>query len=79
MKILTEIKVVFSCQTHKLNLIPETYIYHKNEKGKPCEMDLPLLKKRYHTIFMDMICTFLLQRHAIAEKAEPNDPSPNGS
>jgi hypothetical protein len=20
------------------------YIYHKNKKGKPCEMDLPLLK-----------------------------------
>ena len=29
---------------HKLNPIRVHYIYHKNERGKPCEMDLPLLK-----------------------------------
>jgi len=29
---------------HKLNPILVHYIYHKNEKGKPSEMDLPLLK-----------------------------------
>ena len=29
------------------------------------KMDLPLLKKRYHAIFRDMICAFLLQLYAI--------------
>ncbi len=33
-----------SCHTHNLKPIPNSYIYHKNEKGKLCEMDLPLLK-----------------------------------
>jgi len=35
---------VISCQTHKLKPILICYIYHQNEKGKLCEMDLPLLK-----------------------------------
>ncbi len=34
-----------------LNQLQHFYIYHKNEKGKPGEMDLLLLKKRYHTNF----------------------------
>jgi hypothetical protein len=29
---------------HKLKPFLADYIYHKNEKGKPCEMDLPLMK-----------------------------------
>jgi len=36
---------VISCHKHKLNPILVHYIYHKNKKGKPCEMDLPLFKK----------------------------------
>ena len=31
----------------------------QSQKGNPCQMDLPLLKKRYHTNFMDMICASL--------------------
>jgi hypothetical protein len=34
----------YSCQTHKLKPILICYIYHQNEKGKLCEMDLPLFK-----------------------------------
>ena len=30
-------------------------VYHKNEKGKPYEMNLPLLKKRYHRNFEVLI------------------------
>jgi len=36
-----------------------SYFLQKCKKGKPDEMDLPLLKKRYHTIFMDVICASL--------------------
>ena len=35
---------MISYHKHKLNPILVHYIYHTNEKGKPCEMDLPLLK-----------------------------------
>jgi hypothetical protein len=31
-------------QKHSLKPILVRYIYHKNEKGKPSEIDLPLLK-----------------------------------
>jgi len=37
-------KPVLSCQKHNLKSIHACYIYHKNEKGKPPKMDLPLLK-----------------------------------
>ena len=33
-----------SCHKHNLKPFLADYIYHKNEKGKPGEMDLPLLK-----------------------------------
>ncbi len=32
------------CQKHSPTSIHADYIYHKNEKGKLCEMDLPFLK-----------------------------------
>jgi len=41
---MNEMELYISCHKHKLNPILVLYIYHKNEKGKPCEMDLPLLK-----------------------------------
>jgi hypothetical protein len=31
-------------------------------------MDLPLLKKRYHTYFMDIIFAFSLQKYAIGTR-----------
>jgi hypothetical protein len=37
-------KPVFSCQKTNLKPILADHIYHKNEKGKPPKMDLPLLK-----------------------------------
>jgi len=37
---------------HRLKPIPETYIYHKNEKGKPSETDLPLLINDITPIFV---------------------------
>jgi len=40
----TQTKIQISCHKHKLNPILVHYIYHKNEKGKTCQMDLPLLK-----------------------------------
>jgi len=38
---------------HKYNLEPilSDYIYHKNEKGKPCKMDLPVFKNDITNIF----------------------------
>ena len=33
-----------ACQECILKSILPDYIYHKNEKGKPCEMELPFLK-----------------------------------
>jgi hypothetical protein len=42
---------VISYQSSNLKPILILCIYHKNEKGKTCQMDLPLLKKRYHSIF----------------------------
>jgi len=36
-----------------LELILYIPIYHKNEKSKPPEKGLPLLKKRYHTMFFE--------------------------
>ncbi len=44
-RLLTEIKLVLSYQYYNQKSISAHYIYHKNEKGKHCEMDLPLLKK----------------------------------
>ena len=41
---LTDQKPVISCHKHKLNPILVHYIYHNNEKGKPCRKDLALLK-----------------------------------
>jgi hypothetical protein len=41
---------VTPCQTHEIKPISETYIYYKNEKGKPREMDLPFLKNDITTI-----------------------------
>jgi hypothetical protein len=35
---------IYSCQYNNPNSIYSNYIYHKNERGKPCEMDLPLSK-----------------------------------
>ena len=35
------------------------------QKGKSSEMNLPLMKKRYHKIFEPLIFTLLLQKHAI--------------
>jgi len=35
---------MFSCHEYNLQPIHAQYIYHKNEIGKPCEKDLPLLK-----------------------------------
>ena len=32
------------CQNNNQTSIRVYYIYHKIEKGKPCQMDLPLLK-----------------------------------
>jgi len=40
----SEFRLQISYHKHKLNPILVHYIYHKNDKGKPCEMDLPLLK-----------------------------------
>jgi len=36
--------VLISCQKHSPTSIHTDYIYHKNEKGKSSEKDLPLLK-----------------------------------
>ena len=52
------VKPVISYHKHKLNPILIHYIYHKSEKGKPRKKDLPLLKKRYHTEFLEMIRVF---------------------
>jgi hypothetical protein len=35
---------VFTCQNNNQNPILSDYIYHQNEKSKPCEKDLPLLE-----------------------------------
>jgi hypothetical protein len=43
-QILTDSKPVISYQSSNLKPIHADYIYHKNEKSKPGEMDLPLLK-----------------------------------
>jgi len=34
-----------TCQTHNLKPMLDPYIDYQNEKGKPWEVDLPLLKK----------------------------------
>jgi hypothetical protein len=34
-----------SCQNNNMKPIDADYIYHKNGKGKPCEMDLSFLKR----------------------------------
>jgi len=41
-----DVKIKFHISYQNNNLKPTLvhYIYHKNEKGKPCEMDLSLLK-----------------------------------
>jgi hypothetical protein len=49
-RFMTGIKLVISYHKHKLNPILVHYIYHTIEKGKPCEMDLPLLKNDITTI-----------------------------
>jgi hypothetical protein len=33
-----------SCHKHNLKSVHADYIYHKNDKGKSCEKDLPELK-----------------------------------
>ena len=38
------LKVNISCQKHSLKPTLVHYIYHKNEKGKSSEKDMPLLK-----------------------------------
>jgi len=40
----SEFRLQIPYHKHKLNPILVYYIYHKNERGKPSEMDLPLLK-----------------------------------
>jgi hypothetical protein len=42
---------VLSCQNNISKSVHADYIYHKNEIGKPGEMSLPILKKRYYTNF----------------------------
>ena len=37
-------KPVLTCHEHNLKSVHVDYIYHKNEKGKPCEIDLSLMK-----------------------------------
>jgi hypothetical protein len=38
------VKVQIPYQSSNLNQLYMFYIYHQNEKGKPCKNDLPLLK-----------------------------------
>jgi len=45
------LKVQIPCHKHNLKPFLADYIYHKNEKGKPGEMDLPLLKNDITDIF----------------------------
>jgi len=50
------------------------YIYHKNEIGKPGEMSLPILKKRYHTNFYRHdIYIFIAVTTTAAMRAENDD------
>jgi len=45
---LANLLIMFNKQNpsekHSWKLIHAVYIYHQNEKGKPCEMDLPYWK-----------------------------------
>ena len=59
---------IYLAKTAHHQLIPN--IYHKSEKGKPYKMDLPLLKKRYHTDLKALIFTFPLQIHEIRVKCK---------
>jgi len=56
---MNEMEQDISCQNHYLKSIHADYIYHKNEKGKTCELDIRLLKKRNPKFFRPLIFTFL--------------------
>jgi hypothetical protein len=53
----------FSCQTLNPALSSSDYIYHKNEKSKPCQTDLPLLKNDITRFFMDLKRAFYSSKH----------------
>ena len=42
---MNHLKSLFTCQAHKVKPIPEIYIYHKNEKGKPPKSGVALIEK----------------------------------
>ena len=52
-------RIQIPCHTHNLKPVLADYIYHKNEKGKLCEMDLPLLKNDIITILVSVSETIL--------------------
>jgi hypothetical protein len=63
---------VISCHKHNLKPSPVQYIYPISykiaKKGKPDEMDLPLLKNDITTIFYGDDTCVLLQIHEIRVK-----------
>ncbi len=45
------LKVQISCHKNNLKSVHADYIYHRNEKGKPCGMELPFRENDITRIF----------------------------